>query len=226
MFLKDEELIELLPEASEIYHADDIRRALMMIRMILDYGESAFAFDDGLAVYDLLSCILEQDNFHFDGTWSANNPATRDPEASVRSNFTADLEFDFDDDDFEIDSDPQIPSAPATQTTRSGGGKYQVSEDFEESSLRVRTPVADGERRLDHLLSLLESDEFRCYTNCFTQPEEIEVILSVGAWLLGIDPPSYTTERVLNAFGGVWDLVRAHDHDIADASLGSPALVR
>jgi len=73
---------------------------------------------------------------------------------------------------------------------------------------------------LDYLLSLLESDEFRHYTCCFTQPAEIEVVLSVGAWLLGIDPPSYSTERVLNAFGGVWDLVRASDQRFAKASGG------
>lgn len=216
-FLKDEELTELLPEAAESYHVDDIRRALMMIRMILDYGESAFTFESGLAVYDLLSCILEQDDFWFDGTWSANNPAARDPEASVRSSSTADLDFDSDDDDFGTAGEPIEPNEPTMQTTSSGDGGYQVPECFEDNSMRVRAPVPDGERRLGYLLSMLKSDEFRYYTNCFTQPEEIEVVVSVGAWLLGIDPPTCSTERVLNAFGAVWKLVRTHDREVAEA---------
>jgi hypothetical protein len=73
---------------------------------------------------------------------------------------------------------------------------------------------------LTYLLSLLQIDEFRHYTCCFTQPAEIEVVLSVGAWLLGIDPPSYSTERVLNAFGSVWGLVRTHDKQVTEASEG------
>lgn len=98
-FLKDQELIELFPEAAEVYHVDDIRRALMMIRMILDYGENAFTDCDGLAVYDLLSCIREQENFWFDGTWSANNPAARKRDARACPTPMPGLNFDDEDDD-------------------------------------------------------------------------------------------------------------------------------
>ena len=98
-FLKDQELIELFPEAAEVYHVDDIRRALMMIRMILDYGECAFTDWDGLAVYDLLSCIREQENFWFDGTWSANNPAARKRDARACTTPMPGLNFDDEDDD-------------------------------------------------------------------------------------------------------------------------------
>jgi hypothetical protein len=213
-FLKDQELIELFPEAAEIYHVDDIRRALMMIRMILDYGENAFTDCDGLAVYDLLSCILEQENFLFDGTWSANNPAARKRDARVRPTFMPGLEFDDeDDDDLNLEDDeeplerPQRPQTPANC-------EYRVPECFEDDSLTVRTCVPDAERRLEHLVSMLESNEFRYYTSCSIQPEELQVVRNVGAWLLGIDPTYYTTERVLNALASVWALVRAHDRQV------------
>jgi len=71
----------------------------MMIRMILDYGEGAFTDWDGLAVYDLLSCIREQENFWFDGTWSANNPAARKRDARACTTPMPGLNFDDEDDD-------------------------------------------------------------------------------------------------------------------------------
>lgn len=215
-FLKDAELAELFPEAADIYSVDDIRRALMMIRMILDYGEAAFSIDDGEAVYVLLACILEQNEFWFDGTWSAANPAELDPEVNVSPNTIPDLEFDFEDDDFEGGEAP-ISTAPQA---KSGDCGYRVPEHFEDNSLRIRTLVPDGERRLSHLLSMLESGEFRYDTKCFTQPEEIQVVLSIGAWLLGIDPMSYTTARVLNSLGSIWDLVRESDQPFASTSGG------
>ena len=98
-FIKDEELMELFPEAAEVYHVDDIRRALMMIRMILDYGENAFTCEDGEAVYVLLACILEQNDCWFDGTWSANNPVARRRDAGGRPTCMPGLEFDDEDDD-------------------------------------------------------------------------------------------------------------------------------
>ncbi len=70
--------------------------------------------------------------------------------------------------------------------------------------------MPDAERRLGHLLSILEDDEFRFHTKCFVLPEEREVIRDLGAWLLGIDPTQYTTERLLDALGALWDLARAH----------------
>ena len=212
--------MELFPEATEPYHVDDVRRALMMIRMILDYGESAFTEGDGLAVYDLLWCILGQDDFWFEDTWSANDPAARERNLRARPNPMPSLDFDDDDDDFDFEDDGEPRERPQPPPATSGDSGYQVPECFEKSSLRVRTRVPDAERRLGHLVSMLESDEFRCYTHCFTQPEELEVVLSVGAWLLGIDPPSCSTERVLNAFGSVWDLVRAHDQQVAEESGG------
>ena len=104
-FLKDEELIELFPEAAETYHVDDIRRALMMIRMILDYGESAFTRDEGEAVYILITCILLQEDYWFDGTWSANNPAARERDVLDRRPSMPGLNFDTDDDGFDWDTD-------------------------------------------------------------------------------------------------------------------------
>lgn len=98
-FLKDEELKELFPEAAEVYHVDDIRRALMMIRMILDYGENAFTCEDGEAVYVLLACILEQNDCWFDGTWSANTPVARRRDARARPTPMPGLDFDDEDDD-------------------------------------------------------------------------------------------------------------------------------
>jgi hypothetical protein len=95
-FLKDEELIELFPEAAATYHADDIRRSLMMIRMILEYGEAAFTLEDGDTVHTLLVCILEQEDYWFDGTWSANNPAERDRNVARPKPMPS---LDFDDDD-------------------------------------------------------------------------------------------------------------------------------
>ncbi len=95
--LNDEELTELFPKAADSYHVDDIRRALMMIRMILDYGENAFTAEKGLAVYDLLWCILEREDFWFDGTWSANNPAARERDARASPTFTPGLDFDDED---------------------------------------------------------------------------------------------------------------------------------
>ena len=216
-FLKDEELVELFPEAADSYHVDDVRRALMMIRMILDYGEASFTVDEGDAVHTLLWCILGEENICLDGTWAVNNPVARREKARVRAAQTTSVYFD--DDDFALDEEP-IDAPPPINTLTSGGSGYQVPEHFEDNSLRVRTPVPDGERRLESLISMLPSDEFRCYTNCLIQPEEIEVVRSVGAWLLGIDPPSYSTERVLNAFGSVWDLVRTHDKQVAEASEG------
>ncbi len=96
-FLKDEELIELFPEAADFYHVDDIRRGLMMIRRILDYGENAFTAEKGLVVYDLLWCILEREDFWFDGTWSANNPAARERDARASPTSTPGLDFDDED---------------------------------------------------------------------------------------------------------------------------------
>ena len=205
-FLKDDELIELFPEAAARYHVDDIRRALMMIRMILDYGEGAFT--DGQAVFDLVSCILEQSDYWFDGTWSANNPAAK--KRQVRARPTSMPGLDFDDDEEPLER-PQMP----------GNCAYRVPECFEDDSLTVRTCVPDAERRLGHLVSMLESDEFRYYTSCCVQPEELKVVRNVGAWVLGIDPTYYTTERVLNALASVWDLVRAHDRQVDRASGGA-----
>ena len=216
-FLKDQELIELFPEAADIYHVDDIRRALMMIRMVLEYGEGAFTRDDGDAVYLLLACILEQSDDILDGTWSANNPAARERDVRARTTPMPGLDFD-DDDDFEDDEEslerPQRPQTP-------GNCEYRVPECFEDDSLTVRTCVPDAERRLGHLISMLESDEFRRYTSCSIQPEELQVVRNVGAWLLGIDPTYYTTERVLNALASVWALVRAHDRQVDRASGGA-----
>ncbi len=98
-FLKDDELIELFPESADYYHVDDIRRALIMIRMILDYGEGAYTRDDGDAVYILLACILEQSDYALDGTWSANNPAARKRDARARPTSIPGLDFDDEDDD-------------------------------------------------------------------------------------------------------------------------------
>jgi hypothetical protein len=98
-FLKDEELIELFPESADYYHVDDIRRALMMIRMILDYGECAFTDWDGDAVYILLACILEQSDYALDGTCSANNPAARKRDARAHPSPMPGLDFDDEDDD-------------------------------------------------------------------------------------------------------------------------------
>ena len=66
---------ELYPEAAEVFDVDDVRRAVIMIRMILDYGESSFSRDDGDAVHSLLRGILDQEDYLFDGTWSASNSA-------------------------------------------------------------------------------------------------------------------------------------------------------
>jgi hypothetical protein len=127
------------------------------------------------------------------------------------------LDFD-DDDDFEDDEEPlERPQRPQTP----GNCKYRIPECFEDDSLTVRTCVPDAERRLGHLVSMLESDEFRYYTSCSIQPEELQVVRNVGAWLLGIDPTYYTTERVLNALASVWDLVRAHDRQVDRASGGA-----
>jgi hypothetical protein len=98
-FLKDEELVELFPEAADFYHVDDIRRGLMMIRRILDYGENAFTAGDGVAAYDLLSCILEQEDYWFDGTWSANNPSATERDVPARPTPMPGLDFDDEDDD-------------------------------------------------------------------------------------------------------------------------------
>jgi hypothetical protein len=84
-FLKDEELVELFPEAADSYHVDDVRRALMMIRMILDYGEASFTVDEGDAVHTLLWCILGEEDICLDGTWSANNPAARREKERARA---------------------------------------------------------------------------------------------------------------------------------------------
>ena len=99
---------------------------------------------------------------------------------------------------------------PPQRTSTRRHGTYHVPESIEELTLRVRTRVPDAERRLGRLLSLLESDELKCYTSCLILPEEREVVRDIGAWLLGVDPAKYTTERILNARGSLWDSVRAH----------------
>lgn len=220
-FLKDEELIELFPEAAENYHVDDIRRAVMMVRMILDYGEAAFSRDQGEAIYILITCILDQEDLWFDGTWCPNNPAARRQEASDCSVQPPGLKFDDvgglddDDDDFDWDTDndervlPVVSREVAPEAPVHGAGRYRVPDWFEEYSLSVRTPVHDGERRLEHLLATLASGEFRYYTSCFVQPEELHFIRCVGGWLLGLDPAQYTTEAMLNALGDIWGLIRS-----------------
>jgi hypothetical protein len=70
----------------------------MMIRMILECGEAAFTLDDGDAVHTLLVCILNQDDFWFDGTWSANNPAARKRDVRARPAPMPGLDFDDEDD--------------------------------------------------------------------------------------------------------------------------------
>lgn len=230
-FLKDEELIELFPEAADDYSVDDIRRAVLMIRMILDYGEAAFTVHEGDVVHTLIKCILDQEDFWFDGTWSPNNPATKMRARRVCSFEMPGLNFDddnddLDGDDFDWDADdddfvPQVavrgsaPEPPVREARH-----YRIPDCFEESSLPVRTRVHDGERRLDHLLSMLGSDEFRCYTNCFVQPEELHFIRSVGGWLLGLDPAQYTTEVMLNALGDIWELIRARGRQDETATGG------
>jgi hypothetical protein len=96
-FLKDEELKELFPEAAADFHVDDVRRGVMMIRMILDYGEAAFTADEGDAVHTLLWCILGEAEICLDGTWSTNNPAAR--KRRIRSTPMPSLDFGDDDDD-------------------------------------------------------------------------------------------------------------------------------